>query len=156
MPAFIWKIVSASESHYIWICTKSCGKSRQSELSISRALLCKCVAVCCIVLQCVSACFRVFPCVAASDAMRSNASQHTATHCNTLQHTATHCNTLQHTATHAMRSNASPNPVTVLSSLLFSRSVLQCVAVCCRVLQRPMLCRVTPLQRQSQSYLSNI
>ena len=47
---------------------------------------------------------------------------HTATHCNTLQHSATHCNVLQHTATHCNTQGR------------WLSSVLQCVAMCCRVL----------------------
>ena len=59
-------------------------------------------------------------------ATHCNTLQHTATHCNTLQHTSTHCNTLQHTATHARRECGNRTRIHIVS-------VLQCVAVCCRV-----------------------
>jgi len=50
--------------------------------------------------------------------------------CNTLQHTATHCNTLQHTATHCTHTMFATS-----RHCLAYTSVLQCVAVCCSVLQ---------------------
>jgi len=96
--------------------------------------------------------------------------QHTATHCNTLQHThsthtrnvrngATHCNTLQHThSTHTHNvwnvctdtySNACTDSLRALpicmhteiygNNTLFSTG-LQCVAVCCGVLQSVVVC----------------
>jgi len=68
--------------------------------------------------------------------------QHTATHYNTLQHAATHCNALQHAATHCI------GHVDVVTALLQRGAdieaktcwsgyihMLQCVAVCCSVLQ---------------------
>jgi len=62
-----------------------------------------------------------------------NTLQHTATHCNTLQHTATHCSTLQHTAAYCntLRPTGLPRRY---------NSVLQCVAVCCSVLQCVIEC----------------
>ena len=75
--------------------------------------------------------------------------QHTATHCNILQHTATHYNALQHAATNLqVRKVLTFQSVlaivpheereTVVTILFKTRqvccSVLQCVAVCCRVL----------------------
>ena len=84
----------------------------------------------------------------------------TATHCNTLRHTATHCNTLQHTpqaattrdalhaksealreATSARADLAATAGVLSEKEQLVSQlrrslaQVLQCVAVCCSVLQ---------------------
>ena len=97
-------------------------------------------------------------------ATHCNTLQQTATHCNRLQHTATHyesygswampqpchtyesrtathCNTLQHTATHCNRLHATAMShlwITCVTWLIIHRwcSVLQCVAVCCSVLQR--------------------
>jgi len=56
--------------------------------------------------------------------------QHIATHCNTLQHTATHCNT-QRTCAIAWAS-------TIAAAKW--NTVLQCVAVCWRVLQSVAVC----------------
>jgi len=94
-----------------------------------------------------------------------NTLQHTATHCNTLQHTATHCNTLQQTATsndcaicpqtrrqnvsgtpahtlhrdtHVNRPRLPRRPYTCVNTSGLACEVvrvLQCVAVCCSVLQ---------------------
>ena len=50
---------------------------------------------------------------------------------NTLQHAATHCNTLQHTGRHM----GSDDPLAHFNQLLL-QGVLQCVAMCCSVLQR--------------------
>ena len=72
--------------------------------------------------------------------------QHNATHCNTLQHTATHCNTLQYTATHTceiMPPKLHPTTCTRTAPCSCARpdacvnncGVLQCVAVCGKVLQ---------------------
>jgi len=77
--------------------------------------------------------------------------QHTATHCNTLQHTATHYNTLQHTPetkTSSTNNRIASRLLRVLSCIEFWECklndsfcyycvscVLQCVAVCCSVLQ---------------------
>ena len=73
-----------------------------------------------------------------------NTLQHTATHCNTLQHTATHCRTRQHTATlwntlqHTVTRCNAKTAETI--RLLLGGSfpvipVLNCVALCCRVLR---------------------
>ena len=92
-----------------------------------------------------------------------NTLQHTSTRCNTLQHSTTLCNTLQHTATlpHTdthrddlclkkeliscqassfTRRSFRPNTIWCWEDLLAIRvvkfgCVLQCVAVCCSVLQ---------------------
>ena len=84
-----------------------------------------------------------------------NTLQHTATHCNTLQRTATHCNTLQHTScTRCCGPSPEASLVRCVCVCVSERevvwrsgacshsfscccccSVLQCVAVCCRVLQ---------------------
>jgi len=73
-----------------------------------------------------------------------NKLQHTATHCNTLQHTATHCNTLQHTATHCntLQHTATAHSIYLhpVGQILWSGTVLQCVAVCCGVLQCVAVC----------------
>jgi len=62
-----------------------------------------------------------------------NTLQHTATHCNTLQHTATHCNTLQHTAYFGIFwHGVTPSMRDMTYSVCCS--VLQCVAVCCSML----------------------
>jgi len=105
-----------------------------------------------------------------SGSFAKNNLQHTATHCNTLQHTATHCNTLQHTATLSgsfaknnlqlkgsyeswplcslIRSLCDVLPSEVARHFLQKRhSVLQCVAVCCRVLQCVHPQRVTFCKR---------
>jgi len=92
-------------------------------------------------------------------ATHCNTLQHTATHCNTLQDDATHCNTLQYIATHlliagrsadvlllAFRAYACACPSCVfgagsvrlscsLSTERIAACMLQCVAVCCSVLQ---------------------
>jgi len=73
-------------------------------------------------------------------ATHCNTLHHTATHCNTLQHTASHCNTLQHT-THDRRScsrvlfceKSASNISGRLWRLRYTCSVLQCVAVCCKM-----------------------
>ena len=73
-------------------------------------------------------------------AFEANTLQHTATHCNTLQHTATHCNTLQHANLtgyqwcFAFLSQA-PRSCDASHSMLSVCSLLQCVAVCCSLLQ---------------------
>jgi len=72
-----------------------------------------------------------------------NTLQTIATHCNTLQHTATHCNTLQHNATHyiiyryTFEDATNVNVAALVPYFAFHRfpQVLQCVAVCCSVLQ---------------------
>jgi len=79
-----------------------------------------------------------------SQTAHCNTLQHTATHCNTLQHTATHCNTLQHTVISGHLSSWDPQ---YMSQTHNTRSIierciavycseLQCVAVCCSVLQK--------------------
>jgi len=79
--------------------------------------------VCCSVLQCVAVCCSVH--TTQTDAVGDVPLQHTATHCNTLQHTqkrdvcSTYVPLCPHVLTHI--------------SLL---SVLQCVAMCCSVMQR--------------------
>jgi len=73
--------------------------------------------------------------------------QHTATHCNTLQHTATHCSILQHTATHcSILQHAAMSYCNTLLGFsmanvhIAGRCLLQCVAVCFRVLQCATSC----------------
>jgi len=72
--------------------------------------------------------------------------QKNATHCNSLQHTAPYCTTLQHTATQTDLLNRYLNTnkkmgkrmgcyFKPLHSLPWVVNVLQCVAVCCSVLQ---------------------
>jgi len=97
-------------------------------------------------------------------ATHCNTLQHTATHYNTLQHTATHCNTLQHTATHrntlqhiATHCNILSGSLHFVGTLYKKRrrvrhslgrghhrktNVLQCVAMCCSVLQ----CVAVPIE----------
>jgi len=107
-------------------------------------------------------------------ATHCNTLQHTVTHCNTLQHTVTHCNTLQHSATHCntlqhtgtgpclrdgqrvqLRWNIAKefaslthlNPDGPAGSMPWKgRVLLQCIAVCCSVLQWEFvsLTRVNP------------
>ena len=88
-------------------------------------------------------------------ATQCNTMQHPATHCNTLQHTASRCNTLQHTAmqvsggcSFSASATASPTgrgqvcvaeccsvlPCVAVCGSVLQCVVLQCVAVCCRVL----------------------
>ena len=95
-------------------------------------------------------------------ARRCNTLQHTATHClrhaaiiktqrrsrthcNTLQHTATHCNTLSLTHWSASRRSvalASVRCVRLVGEAHAAlKSVLQCVAVRCSVLQRVAECQ---------------
>ena len=117
--------------------------------------------MCCSVLQCVG----VLQCVAVrvlpvSRGLQKPALQHTATHCNTLQHichtvthcktlqqTATHCNTLQHTTVTSLvgghGSVGAPLPHSYIYTYVYMytcppdpvNNVLQCVAMCCSVLQ---------------------
>jgi len=68
-------------------------------------------------------------------ATQSNFSYHTYT----LHHTAPHCNTLQHTAPHCNTHNPTSTPTPLLpapqGAPVDTRSVLQCGAVCCSVVQ---------------------
>ena len=69
-----------------------------------------------------------------------NALQHTATHRNAPQRTATHRNTPQHTTTqHTTPHTSTPTNSAIPAPLAppheLARSVLQCAAVCCSVLQ---------------------
>jgi len=105
------------------------------------------------VLRCVAVCgisywantFTTVYCTCSTGNL-SHTLQHTATRCNTLQHTATHCNTLQHTATHRnilQYTRLQANNLTTMLALI--RFVLQCGALCwcCSVLQYvAMCCRV--------------
>ena len=116
-----------------------------------------CVVVCCSVLQSLK--------LHALQVRSSNTLQHTTTHCNTLPHTATDYHTLQHTTTHCnslphthsfracnvqclevRNSTAKLLPLVCVSKSsvkcsscqpyhLINLCVLQCVAVCCSVLQ---------------------
>jgi hypothetical protein len=54
--------------------------------------------------------------------------QHTATHYNTLQHTATHCNTALYCLILVLKYSA-------VQRMGQHNAVLQCIAVCCIVLQ---------------------
>jgi len=81
-------------------------------------------------------------------AAHCNTLQHTATHCNALQRTATHCNTLQHGGMRAWSNHACVAVDNLAARNVGSTyippcirapaccSVLQCVTVCCSVLQR--------------------
>jgi len=57
------------------------------------------------------------------------------TRCNNRQQSATSCNNLQQSATHRMFKHAESARKLSSSESLMHRSVLQCVAVCCSVLQ---------------------
>jgi len=78
-----------------------------------------------------------------------NALQHTATLQDWMQHTATHCNTLQHTAT-LQEHSARPSHLQadIFKSQLAIQVtelhdfVLQCVVVCCSVLQCVAVCYI--------------
>jgi len=62
--------------------------------------------------------------------------QRTATHCNALQHSAIHCYIVQHTATHEITLASVADEITEAARVVLGyRTLLQCVAVCCSVLQ---------------------
>ena len=133
-------------------------------VAVCRSVL-QCVAVCCSVLLCLLVWCSVLRaqimtyilehlthssyCNALHNT-HSNTQPHTATHCNTLQHTAIHIyvthecedgrDALQHTATHydTLQHNTPRHSATHLQHTCTQAShcsVLQCVAVCCSVLQ---------------------
>jgi len=139
-----------------------------SRLSLGTSVL-QCVAVCCSVLQYVAVRCRVMLCAAESRCyirwlISSLLYEMTdSSHCNTLQYTATHCNTLQHRdawfivamwddsytpyshvvyLTHMRHDPSLPQPFPRSKRMYVEIrcSVLQCVAVCCRVLKYFEMC----------------
>ena len=103
----LWREMTSTD-RASYVSSPSCS-SKLTLKSQGPVTCCRCVAVCCSVLQCVAVCYDVLQCVAmfyvSLEILKSQPatkfrSQRTATHCDALQQTATHCKTLQHITAH--------------------------------------------------------
>ena len=91
-----------------------------------------CVAFCCSALQCVAVCCSVLLCVAVCCRTYAEDSPTQILLMYHMQHTATHCN---YTAPHATHIHLQMSHVQHETLRFLFLTLLQCVAVCCSVLQ---------------------